>query len=267
MIQTDYRVGALVIDAAHFLPQSRPRLFIVGVRREIPIPLRLQSSEPTAQWHPLTLQKAVDRLRPAMKRECVWWRLPKPTSPKASLSDLLQANPEGVNWHSQDETNRLLSMMSPLNRKKIEAASHAGQRQFGTIYKRIRPNEHGQKIQRAEVRFDGIAGCLRTPVGGSSRQIVLEVKGRRIRSRLLAPREAARLMGVHDAYPLPTKYNEAYHLFGDGVAVPVAEWLSRHLLRPLVSIENAEPYEVRSKRNYFAGRQPTLSLIGLSLGK
>ena len=34
-------------------------------------------------------------------------------------------------------------------------------------------------------------------------------------------------MGVPDDYPLPTKYNEAYHLFGDGVAVPVVRWLER----------------------------------------
>src|SRR6185437_2561635 len=267
MIGTEYRVGALVIDAAHFLPQSRPRLFIVGVSREIPIPVRLQSTEPIAQWHPSTLRKAIDRLRPDAQRDYVWWRLPRPTSPIASLSDLLQANPEGVKWHSQDETKRLLGMMSPLNSKKIQAASHTEKRQFGTVYKRIRPDENGQKVQRAEVRFDGVAGCLRTPVGGSSRQIVLEVKGRRIRSRLLAPREAARLMGVHDGYPLPTKYNEAYHLFGDGVAVPVAARLSKHLLRPLASSENSDLGEVRPRRNYFVGRQPPLNLIELSLGK
>ena len=38
-----------------------------------------------------------------------------------------------------------------------------------------------------------------------------------MRSRLLSPREAARLMGVPDNYPLPLSYNDAYHLFGDGV--------------------------------------------------
>jgi DNA (cytosine-5)-methyltransferase 1 len=37
-------------------------------------------------------------------------------------------------------------------------------------------------------------------------------------------------MGVPDDYPLPERYNEAYHLFGDGVAVPVVRWLGEHLL-------------------------------------
>jgi DNA (cytosine-5)-methyltransferase 1 len=59
-----------------------------------------------------------------------------------------------------------------------------------------------RKTQRAEVRFDDISGCLRTPAGGSSRQTVLIVEGKQVRSRLLSPREAARLMGVPDDYPL-----------------------------------------------------------------
>ena len=31
-----YRFGAVVINAVHFLPQSRPRLFIIGVRKSSP---------------------------------------------------------------------------------------------------------------------------------------------------------------------------------------------------------------------------------------
>lgn len=44
------------------------------------------------------------------------------------------------------------------------------------------------------------------------------VEGEKIRSRLLSPREAARLMGLADSYLLPANYNDAYHLTGDGVA-------------------------------------------------
>src|SRR5439155_2679056 len=108
-----------------------------------------------------------------------------------------------------------------------------GRRIVGTIYKRTRPGDDGVRKQRAEVRFDQVAGCLRTPVGGSSRQSIVVVDGRTVRSRLLSPRGAARLMGVPESYPLPENYNEAYHLFGDGVAVPVVSWLEKHLLRPL----------------------------------
>lgn len=103
----------------------------------------------------------------------------------------------------------------------------------GAIYKRTRMDETGARKQRAEVRFDDVAGCLRTPVGGSSRQSILIVEGNTVRSRLLSPREAARLMGLPDTYKLPMNYNEAYHLAGDGVAVPVVRHLAAHVLEPL----------------------------------
>ncbi|MFZ0787422.1 MAG: DNA cytosine methyltransferase, partial [Candidatus Acidiferrales bacterium] len=73
-----------------------------------------------------------------------------------------------------------------------------------------------------------------------SRQTVILVEKGRVRTRLLSPREAARLMGVPDSYPLPSAYNDAYHLFGDGVAVPVVSWLENHLLWPLVSSTSFE---------------------------
>jgi DNA (cytosine-5)-methyltransferase 1 len=130
-----------------------------------------------------------------------------------------------VSWHSTAETARLLQMMSPVNRRTVEHARESGERTVGTIYRRTREGR-----QRAEARFDGISGCLRTPAGGSSRQTVVIVEGDRIRSRLLSAREAARLMGVPDDYPLPPTYNEAYHLFGDGVAVPVVRYLSEQVL-------------------------------------
>src|SRR6185503_19158368 len=115
------------------------------------------------------------------------------------------------------------------------AAQRLDRRIVGTVYRRSRPNENGSNTQRAEIRFDQVSGCLRTPAGGSSRQTIVTVEGKRIRSRLLSPREAARLMGVPDDYPLPSNYNDAYHLFGDGVAVPVVRWLSRRLLLRLAA--------------------------------
>jgi DNA (cytosine-5)-methyltransferase 1 len=91
---------------------------------------------------------------------------------------------------------------------------------------------------RAEARFDGLAGCLRTPGGGSSRQFLLRVQGRETSARLLSAREAARLMGLPEDYRLPRRYNEAYHLLGDGVVVPVVRFLADHLLRPLLAAQD-----------------------------
>jgi DNA (cytosine-5)-methyltransferase 1 len=127
--------------------------------------------------------------------------------------------------------------MSPINRDKVRAAKLMGIKMVGTVYRRTRADERGVKVQRAEVRFDDIAGCLRTPAGGSSRQIVFLVEGDRVRSRLLSPREAARLMGIPDSYSLPDRYNDAYHLAGDGVAVPVVSWLAKRLMEPALCVE------------------------------
>ena len=125
--------------------------------------------------------------------------------------------------------------MSPINRRKVENAKRVGGRRVGGVYKRTREDENGKRAQRAEVRFDDISGCLRTPVGGSSRQTLIIVEEGKIRSRLLSPREAARLMGLPDTYALPKNYNEAYHLAGDGVVVPVVRHLAAHLIEPLLA--------------------------------
>jgi DNA (cytosine-5)-methyltransferase 1 len=42
-------------------------------------------------------------------------------------------------------------------------------------------------------------------------------------------------MGVPNDYPIPSNYNEAYHLFGDGLVVPVVRHLEEHLIWPLAN--------------------------------
>ncbi|OYX31176.1 MAG: DNA (cytosine-5-)-methyltransferase [Caulobacterales bacterium 32-69-10] len=113
------------------------------------------------------------------------------------------------------------------------AAPPARNQDLGAVFRRMRI-ENGQQHQRAEVRFDGVAGCLRTPGGGSSRQMLLVVDGPRVRSRTLSPREGARLMGLPDSYRLPATQTAALHLIGDGVAAPVVRHLAEQLLEPLL---------------------------------
>ncbi|MFF0637973.1 DNA cytosine methyltransferase [Nocardia sp. NPDC004151] len=263
LAQSDYRFGAVVINAEHWVPQSRPRLFIIAVHREMHISEKLIADPQTmSRWHPPSLVSAYRRLVDGPESEAsedawVWWNLPEPPSRKArfqTLADLIEPDePTGVSWHTRAETDRLLGdeLMNAVNRTKVEKAQRrakdTGKRVVGTIYKRMRPegpltgekDDKGrptrQKVQRAEVRFDDIAGCLRTPGGGSSRQTILIIEPNGIRrSRLLSTREAARLMGLDDSYILPEKYNEAYHLIGDGVAVDVVHFLAENILEPLL---------------------------------
>lgn len=103
----------------------------------------------------------------------------------------------------------------------------------GTGYKRTRPGPDGMPRQRLELRFDGIAGCLRTPEGGSSRQTVLIIERGTVRSRLMTVRECARLMGAPEGYHLPGGYNDGYRAMGDAVAVPMTRWLVSQVLKRL----------------------------------
>lgn len=224
-----YRFGAVVIDAVRFLPQSRPRLFFIGVAGDIEVPSYLRASQPQLPWQNDALVNAYADLSGRAKSKWVWWNLPSPGPRLTTFADLIEDEPQGVKWHTPEETKKLLDMMTPLNRSKVETAKKSKRKMVGALYRRTRNG-----VQRAEVRFDDVAGCLRTPSGGSSRQTILVVDGRRIRSRLLSPREAARLMGLPDSYRLPVNYNEAYHLAGDGVAVPVVRFLASNLLEKIL---------------------------------
>lgn len=250
-----YAFGAVQIDAKLFLPQSRPRLFIVGVDKDLVIPNAVRMLGPQVPWHTSAIQAAYDRLPEDLRASWAWWGLPQPMARRPDLASLIEEEPTGTTWHTAAATQKLVSAMSPANRDKLRQAQAIGRRIVGTIYKRTRPTgknagrKRGQstaakKTVRAEVRFDGIAGCLRTPSGGSSRQTVIVVEGKKVRTRLLSTREAARLMGLPDTYRLPDNYNDAYHVAGDGVAVPVVRFLAQHLLEPLAAA-NARGEEMR----------------------
>lgn len=238
MASAGYRFGALVVDAAHFVPQSRPRLFVIALDRHLPIPATLRQSGPDPMWTPRGLERAANRLDPATRPAWIWWRLPAPAPRRTTLAELLEDDPQGVTWHSESETRRLLDLMTAVNRAKVEAAGQSGCRRVGTIYRRTRRDESGVHRQRAEIRFDGLSGCLRTGSGGSSRQFIMTVEGETVRSRLLSTREAARLMGLPDSYRLPENYREGYHLAGDGVVVPVVRHVAQHIVEPALAVSD-----------------------------
>jgi DNA (cytosine-5)-methyltransferase 1 len=222
-----YSFGALEVDAAAFLPQSRPRVFVVATR-EPPAP---ELTGPSA-FHTRAVKAAAARLPKALAESWVWWRLTAPPARNADLSGLLEPD-AAVAWHSAERTARWLELMAPLHRARLEAARDRGEHAVGAIFRRTR-TELGERVQRAEVRFDGLAGCLRTPGGGSSRQAICVVDEGRVRTRLITAREAARLMGLPDSYSLPKAATSALHVTGDGVAVPVVRWLAQELLEPLL---------------------------------
>ena len=232
--EAGYRFGPLMIDAALFVPQSRPRLFVVGVAPDVRVERERIAGFPCPPFHNPALVAAVAALPRATREKAVWWSLPHPPVANPRLADIIESETPHRAWHSERRTQDLLDLMAPLHLAKVKALRAAGARAVGAVYRRTRRTSEGGKAQRAEVRFDGIAGCLRTPGGGSSRQTVLVIEEGSVRSRLLSPRETARLMGLADNYILPETANESYHLTGDGVVTHVVRHLAEALFEPLL---------------------------------
>lgn len=216
-----YRVGSMVLDAKHWLPQSRKRVFIVAVQRHLDT-RKFEDNGPN--WtHPQTLRTAL-----ASIDDITYWYLPKPRHRVESLASMIQ-------WDApvfdQDTTAKLLSLVSDSHRKLLESLGSAS-RAVIPGYRRTRKGK-----QVLELRFDGLAGCLRTARGGSSRQFVLLQRNGHWDARLLTSREAAALMGAPRTYRLAQSYNESYNAMGDAVAVPIVRYLTDHLFRPILQVQ------------------------------
>ena len=219
-----FRVGALVLDAVRWVPQSRPRVFVVGLA-SASVPDGLVSDGPT--WcHTPALKQISGRVK-----EFVWWNLPEPRATRPRLSDIIDY---GAATHSEQESQRNVHLIPSHHRTRMESIVNCVPAVFPG-YKRTRG---GQQV--LEVRFDNVAGCLRTPQGGSSRQYVVIYKDGHFSTRLLTVQEAARLMGVRPSYRILGTYNDGYKAMGDGVAVPAVRHLARHLLGPLSRSRNTD---------------------------
>lgn len=221
-----YSTDAFILDAVWFVPQSRQRLFVVGV---------LGDGGP--EVNPEGLAK--DPVRPkaltdfiTKHREISWKIRPLPPAPPSSrrLPDVLEDLPEdSPEWWSPRRVEYLLAQMSPKHREMAARMASDDEWSYGTVFRRMR---NGKSM--AELRVDGFAGCLRTPRGGSGRQILLKAGFGRYLARLITPREAARLMGANE-FQIDVPLNQALFGFGDAVCVPAVEWIAENYLNPLVN--------------------------------
>ncbi len=233
-----YAVDPFIIDAAHFVPQSRARLFIVGQLWE-----RNRTQESNILQEGAIAATRPDRLLSfiAAHPEITWRIRPLPPLPQrtqnldAVLEDLPDDAPE---WWSEERAAYLLNQMSERHRAVADRMIDGSCWSYGTVFRRVR---YGRSM--AELRVDGIAGCLRTPLGGSGRQILFKAGNGRYYARLLTPRECARLMGAGD-FIIDAPLNQALYAFGDAVCVPVIDWIAEHYLNPVVN-ERMRGYPLR----------------------
>lgn len=231
-----YRAGALEIDARLFVPQSRVRVFIVAFRHGVvPAPdliaPALVAPLPSPFFTP-ALARAWDALPPHLRAIHIKWNLAVPPQRNVQLGEIIDQNDQ--NWWPDHKSEAIIACFSPRHRQMLEFIQRSGTPSIGTIYRRTR-TKSGIKRTFAEPRFDGVAGCLRTPGGGSSRQFWIFITGSKVCIRPINPREAMRLMGVSDTYILPKGKLAGLKIAGDGVAVPVVSWLARGLLADLAN--------------------------------
>ncbi|WP_425409611.1 DNA cytosine methyltransferase [Hyphococcus sp.] len=233
--QAGYAAAACVTDSRWFTPQSRPRLFIFGFAPDVAPPH--SDTGPQDALAPQILLNAYERLAPATQSRWIWLNGALPRGRNTRLADIIDWG--APDWHEPAYTNALVAMMSDRQKQRLKTLINSGARRAGTAFRRTRI-ENGVSVQRVEARFDGLAGCLRTPAGGSSRQIVFAIENRTLRSRLISPREAARLMGLPDDYRLPPGTTAALKLTGDGVCVPVVRWLAETVFEPALKVHSAK---------------------------
>jgi DNA (cytosine-5)-methyltransferase 1 len=221
-----YEVDAFVVDAVRFAPQSRPRLFVVGVLPAYPS--NLESHDTFRFYESDSRPRALANF--VFTHPEIRWNiraLPPLPNGAAKLEKVLEHLPETANeWWSAERATYLLNQMSQRHREVANKMIAKPAWSYGTVFRRIR---NGKSM--AELRTDGIAGCLRTPRGGSGRQILFKAGKGKYFARLLTPRECARLMGA-DKFTIDVPLNQALFGFGDAVCVPVIEWIAKSYLNP-----------------------------------
>lgn len=220
----DYSVDVMLIDAVRFTPQSRPRLFVVASQGER---LDRRTTACESDVRPKKLAQFIhlnDQIR--------WDVRELPALPRSALrvADIVEDLPDDdPQWWNRERAEYFMGQLSPRHAEQAASMIAGPQVSYATAFRRVR-----QGRSMAELRVDGIAGCLRTPRGGSGRQILFAAGCGDYRVRLLTARECARLQGVSDDYVIDVPTNQALFGFGDAVCVPVIQWIAMNYLGPLL---------------------------------
>jgi len=220
-----YCCDAFALNAASFAPQSRARLFVVAKQKRLQPPCGIV---PPCAVRPPALADFIN------SRPDIDWdirRLPAPPKSGTRLIEILEdLLDDDTAWWNAERTEYFMGQLSDRHRAVADAMIAADDPSYATAFRRVRKGR-----SMAELRTDGIAGCLRTPRGGSGRQILFKAGVGRYQVRLLTARECARLQGVPESYKIDVPLNQALFGFGDAVCVPVIEWIADNYLTPAAS--------------------------------
>jgi DNA (cytosine-5)-methyltransferase 1 len=208
-----YRRATRIIDAEHFLPQSRERYFIIGAHESLgadPAPFVAQAMN-------------------ALPERSV------------QLNDIIDFDSDFRKYPAA-EVKHHLAMLNSASARALRAAQMSARPSALPFARRTR-YPGGRRTQTVEIRQGGVANALKVVrKGGSSHQFLFIVRGDEVSARAIDSREAARLMGLPDSYVLPRDPIAALDLCGDGVVVPVVRFLVERVIEPLLANRPSEPH-------------------------
>lgn len=217
-----YSIDILALDARRFLPQSRPRMFLVGAKNPP------ESTEEGSELRPDWAANFYGDESLVMHRAALPVPPPFLTSGLGDYVEEMPLNDE--RWWDEARTRAFINSLSPTQFERLSALRRSPGVKYRTAYRRTR---NGVPVW--EVRADAVSGCLRTARGGSSKQAVVRMGNKRLQVRWMTPLECAQLMGAGDFTLEGARDSQVLFAFGDAVAVPAVEWLAREYLYPLAT--------------------------------
>jgi DNA (cytosine-5)-methyltransferase 1 len=197
-----YHIHYRVIDGAHFTPQHRERIIIVGFREPVAFDFNALPLRPRGEVKLESVLHRTDGTEPVLEwDECKFFdHQKKKVQDKYTLTDHLWNYLQGY------------------------AEKH-----------RAKGNGFGFGL----VTPDGIARTLSARYYKDGSEILV-FQGKRKPPRRLTPRECARLMGFPDTFRIPVSDTRAYKQFGNSVVVDVIAHVAR-LMQPILEAETLEP--------------------------
>lgn len=198
-----YHVQWRIIDGAHFVPQHRERILIVGFR------------EPVAfDWSILNL----------------------PERGTKKLKDILHRT-DGTEPNLPWDESRFFDFDSKKVNPKYTLTDHLWS------YLQRYAEKHRQKgngFGFGLVTGKDVARTLSARYYKDGSEILI-AQPRKRNPRRLTPRECARLMGLPDTFRIPVSDTRAYKQFGNSVVVPVVQEVARIMAPFLSEAERMQP--------------------------
>ena len=193
----NYEIKFKVIDAAHFLPQHRERIIIVGFKKQN-----------LFEWDEVRL----------------------PTKGVIKLGHILHKT-DGTEPFVHVDGDKYFDYknQTPLQKYTLTDKLWQYLQAYATKHR-----EKGNGFGFGLVNEESISRTLSARYYKDGSEILVS-QGENKNPRRLTPRECARIMGFKDSYKIPVSDTRAYKQFGNSVAVPVIESVAAAMLRHIIA--------------------------------